>query len=441
MSLLLPHNLAMSASRGGNVPGWVKSLARPYGIVQPVLAVDPYGGRYFRGDAKVDQVSAINTSRAGSAFMLGDGAYQTFATNEPPSILGVGLDVYRQIAPLLYSSADMTVGTYWTASNGATVKDTMAPDGTTNATTFTEDTSTGFHGFVGNNPNRPSGVAGTKYTAYACVGKGQTRRYVILWWGTGGEGVLATLDTQTGTITECVVTGGDYTIDACGVEDAGAAWRVWTTGSKATGFSGGVIVPVLRGAIAPVGNGSAPAYLGDGSTIIVWDFNLVAADFLPPPNPTGASLTPRYATTVTDPDFPSLVSAFGLDGGFRVGARVAFERLSAGNARCVWAAGEDADNHARLDISTANTAKFTLRKAAVDVLVMESGAFAAIGEKDIFVVAKDGAWLLEVTGVPGDADNGVYGLPDLADFRYGSNFGDTDYFNGTMQNLVLGRAA
>lgn len=431
--------------RVGNtdVPQWVSSLSNAYGINADTaaLSIDPYAGRYFRDGGRKSVSDALSTSWSGGGFVIGaSGNLESFGANEAPALSGVGISLYRHITPLLYYSADMSVGAYWTASNGSSVKNASAPDGTTNATTFTENTSNSFHGFVGNTGNRLAGAAGTKYTAYASVSKVQTRRYVILWWGSGTDGIIATLDTQTGTITECTVTGGDYTADECGVEDIGTAWRVWTTGSKATGYSGGVIIPLLRGTTASTGNGPAPSYVGDGSTIVAWDCNLVAADFVPPPNPTGASLTPRYATTVTDPDFASLVSAYGLDSGFKTGASVALDRLSDSAARCVWAAGADADNCARLDISPSNTAKFTLRKAASDVLVLESGAFTATGDKDIAVTAKDGAWTLTATGVAGDTDAGTYGLPTLSGFRYGSQFGDAAYLNGTMKNLVLGRA-
>ena len=407
------------------------------------LSVDFSAGIFVREGRRTALSDAISTTRSGDALMAAaDGSYRTFDANEPPFMTGVGLDVYRQIAPLLHSSADLPNGSYWTVSNGSAVKNAAAPDGTTNATTFTEDASNGYHGFVGNTPNRPTGVAGTRYTSYACVGKNQTRRYVVLWWGSGSDGILATLDTQTGTLTECVVTGGDYTIHDYGIEDAGVSWRVWMTGSKATPYpGGGVIIPVLRGATASSGNGAAPTYPGDGSTIVLWDLNIVAADFPPPPHPTGASLTPRYATTVTDPDFTALVSACGLDSGFRISTRIAFERLSDSAERCIWAAGADADNHTRLELTVGNTARFKLRKAGVDVTVLESEAFVATGDKDIAVTVQDGAWVLTASGVGGDADSGVYGLPALTELRYGSNFGDADYLNGTMRSLVLGRVA
>ena len=412
-----------------------------------VLSVDFFAGIFVRDGRRMPLADAISTTRSGTALMAGsDGTYRSFGTDEAPVVTGVGLDIYRQIAPQLCSGADMSNGSYWRPENLVLVETAAGPDGNANAVSATEAAVTGSHAIYGTSGNRPaygSGQAGEKRLGEAWFGANHAPGHGYIQFASGGNGLYAILDTQTGIVTDTGTTS-DETIHDYGVEQTPSGYRLWVLFSKLTGFQGGYIVPAIGSIdVAAIASGlpNGKGYPGNGSSVTVWNLNIAVADFRVPPIPTGANLTPRFATTVTDPDFASLVSAYGLRSGFQVSTRIALDRLSDSAARCVWAAGADADNHVRLDFTSSDTAKFVLRKAGADLLTLEAAAFTDTGDKTIAVTAKDGAWTLTATGVAGDSDTGTYGLPALSGFRYGSQFGDEAYLNGTMKSLVLGRTA
>ena len=416
MSLIEP-DISFSLSRvaahcltPGKLPLWVAGIAAGYGIEAPVLAADFSGTRYFRANAQQGVSGLISTDWPGGGLALdADGRYRSFGTNELPALSGVGLDIWQRYDNLLSAGWDFS-NAAWSSVSMDVLAGGVGPDGVTASTEIkaTADSYKSLYQAVA------ATAAGT-YTLSEIAKPASTVRSSLEYRGTGG-GPDAVFNNSDGSIGS----GTGYTAAL-----SEGWYRDWIV--KAAVDTSELCILGING-------------LGTvtGESVYIWQAQLVEGSI---PGPVIGSSGVRYATTVTDPDFSSLAAACGLNSGFKIGARLSLDRLSDSTARCLWTAGEDADNCARLDITTTNRAKFTLRKSASDVLTLESGAFDATGDKDIAVTAQDGAWTLSATGVAGDSDAGLYGLPTLSRFRYGSQFGDTAYLNGTMKNLVLGPVA
>ena len=404
-------------------PSWVGSLQSAYRLSSPVLAIDPYNTRYFRAGSPRSVSDALSTDWAGGGLILGaDGAYQSFSANQAPVLSGVGLDVWKNFTNGFADPEDFTTAS-WTKNGGATViaDAAPAPDGTTTMDKIVEGSGAGSIAQVNQAVTHTTGV---KKLAMAHVKAAELDWFKIGFSSALGSGV-AFFDLTNGVV-----------------------------GTTSNLVSYGM-VPLADGSYicyaitSPTGSGSYPIYLGFGATDnfaphtgdgvsggYLWGTMAVDSAIRLPYAP-----ATRYAINATDPDFAALASAYGLSSGLKIGASISLDRLSDPADRCVWSLGADADNCARIDVTTSNTAKFTLRASASDVLTMETTAFGSTGDKAITATLKDGAWALEATGVTGDSDAGSYGLPTLSSFRYGSKFGNSAYLNGDLNNLVLGRAA
>ena len=420
MDLSLGFNLGVVAS-----PTWFLSLAASFDIASPVLALDPYNTRYYRAGAQRSVSDALSTDWAGGGLILGaDGAYQSFAANQAPVLSGVGLDIWGQAVNGLSAPEDFT-DPAWAQQGGATTQadQAVAPDGTMTMDKVTEGVGLGQGIQYAQNI---SAVAGQYFVVSVHVKSDDLpfarlscnsplgAKYGYFDLATGAKGSTNTVSGIT------PLTNGIYRVSML--------TGPYTSGTPAIYL---VFVRSDQGATNPRSTETA-----DGSVAYVWGAMTVDDD-IPMPYASGT----RYATNVTDPDFAAIASAYGLSSGLKIGANISLDRLSDPADRCVWSLGADADNCIRVDVTTTNTARLTVRASAVDVLTLETTAFGATGDKAITATLKDGAWALEATGVTGDSDAGTYGLPTLSSFRYGSKFGNSAYLNGDLNNLVLGRAA
>ena len=405
-------------------PSWVRSLQSTYRIPAPVLAIDPYNTRYFRAGAQRSVSDALSTDWAGGGLILGaDGAYQSFAANQAPVLSGVGLDVFQVVTDRVADPSDFTA---WTAYNVVvTANSILGPDGETYADAVLENSaSTGQ--FIYN-----SHTCSTGLNTFVTVvrRKAGTRHLQLRPVGLGAGKAYANFDFDTGTVGS---TGGTEFVSAEMKPLSGGYYKITLTGNYAVAPTG-----YHNHFIQSSTDAEAPSYLGDGTSGFDFWWGQSAAIGIDFPITSGT----RYGTNVTDSDFAALASAYGLNSGLKIGASISLDRLSDPADRCVWSLGADADNCIRVDVTTTNTARLTVRASAVDVLTLETTAFGATGDKAITATLKDGAWALEATGVTGDSDAGTYGLPTLSSFRYGSKFGNSAYLNGDLNNLVLGRAA
>jgi hypothetical protein len=164
----------------------------------------------------------------------------------------------------------------WGTSNGTISPATqVAPDGTTTAATFTDDTATGAH--IGNQVPAPVLLAGTDYTMSLYMKAGTSNFGVLTLTniGTSQNGITAVIDLSSGTITQ-LDSGTSATAGLFFTEGVGSGWyRVVITGSSVAGFNRAEF------GIAPAATGNTfssvqrISYTGTGTaSIYVWGAQL-----------------------------------------------------------------------------------------------------------------------------------------------------------------------
>ena len=192
--------------------------------------------------------------------------------------------------PLKYSG-ELDRSTDWTVTGGST-SNTTAPDNTNDAVIFTEDTATNYHGFVAQGGNRPTMSGQIAASVFIKPG---TRRYVVISFGAGSNGVCVTVDTQNMTVSEATSygTGYTYTAGSATIDSMVNSWhRVSFAGNSSASTNQ---VFIIRGTNIATGNTFGESYLGDGSTFSSWGAQLEAGAFPTSYIPTSGSTVPRAA--------------------------------------------------------------------------------------------------------------------------------------------------
>ena len=192
--------------------------------------------------------------------------------------------------PLKYSG-ELDRSTDWNVTGGST-SNTTAPDNTNDAVIFTEDTATNYHGFNAQGGNRPTMSGQIAASVFIKPG---TRRYVVISFGAGSNGVCVTVDTQNMTVSEATSygTGYTYTAGSATIDSAGNNWhRVSFAGNSSASTDQ---VFIIRGTNIATGNTFGESYLGDGSTFSSWGAQLEAGAFPTSYIPTSGSTVPRAA--------------------------------------------------------------------------------------------------------------------------------------------------
>ena len=211
---------------------------------------------------------------------------------DPVTLAPKGLLIEEQRSNLLTYSEQFD-SAYW-AATGATItaNSVVSPDGTTNADTLVEDTSTGVHRVYAT----PACSASTTYTYTAYI-KAAGRTQVRLLETTLG-GAIFDLSTATVVSTDAGVTSE--------IQNAGNGWyrcRVTAT----TGGAQTIFVTQIQGSVA--GN---PNYTGNGATALyIWGAQLEAGSFATSYIPTVASQVTRSAdeALIQAPNFASWFNA------------------------------------------------------------------------------------------------------------------------------------
>ena len=127
-----------------------------------------------------------------------------------------------------------------------------------------------------------------------------------------------------------------------------------------------------------------------------------------------------------------------MQNGFRGTDSFLLTRLGDTSSRCLWGRGQDTDNCVKLEVTTADKLRLTIRNAGVDQLVLETAdAFMSSGEKTATYVVKDGAISLEAAELTGATSSASLDMPILTNASIGSLFGTTDFFNGTLLASVI----
>ena len=216
--------------------------------------------------------------------------------HDPATGKSLGLLIEESRTNLTKDSGNLKT-TNWRIGEGS-VSNTSAPDGSSSdGTIFTENTASNYHGIIAETPNRPSVSGALTLSMFLKAG---TRRYVLVSFGAGANGVSVTLDTQSMTISEATAYGSgySYTNNSATVTPASDDWyRVSFSG---TSTAQNTQVVLVRGTNLATGNTFGESYQGNNSTFIVWGAQLEAGTF-----PT--SYIPTTSSTVTrSPDIATI---------------------------------------------------------------------------------------------------------------------------------------
>lgn len=250
---------------------FITGVYQAEGVTYPLAALPGYS--YTRTGA-LTVLDAINN-------------FDTFAAGVPP-INTLGYQSYGATTnPVLQSRGFDSAS--WSKPGGAvTANATAAPDGSTTADEFIEDTSTGSHGTLQSNA---TGVltASTWYTASIFVKRAAGTRNVQLKLadGSGSNGVSATFNLGTGTVSVA----------------AAAFGTGWTAGAASIiAFSNGwylVSVPFQGAAVNAnfdvfAASGTSTSYTGDGaSALYLWQAQVIQG------LPVGSIVIPTTTAGVT----------------------------------------------------------------------------------------------------------------------------------------------
>ena len=182
-----------------------------------------------------------------------------------------GTETAKAEENLLLSSQVSTPA--WGATNGTISAATqVAPDGTTTAATFTDNTTTGTH--IGN--QSPVLLAGTIYTMSLFMKAGTSNFGVLTLTnvGTVESGISAVVDLSAGTISQ-TDTGTSATFTSSSITSVGSGWyRVVITGSSIAGFNRAEFAQAPAATGNVFSTSQRISYTGTGTTIFVWGAQL-----------------------------------------------------------------------------------------------------------------------------------------------------------------------
>jgi len=175
---------------------------------------------------------------------------------------------------------------YWTKSASTiTANSIAAPDGTTTADTFTENTGTSLHWLGSPTSISLSGTASVTVSAYVKV---NGRNFFQLWIGTGNPSIRTRYDVSTVSVFGQITTGGVSTGQGGTITSVGNGWyRVTATGLIGTTGTYQIGLFLDNGTVDASYNSS---YTGDGTSgVYIWGAQLEQR----------SSVTAYNATTTT----------------------------------------------------------------------------------------------------------------------------------------------
>jgi hypothetical protein len=214
-----------------------------------------------------------------------------------------GLLVEGQTQNVLYYSQDVTQATRWTIQGGIPSSYTSvsatggtAPDNTNTANLCTESTANNSRSIY----QGLTAAAGT-YTASVWVkaGTGSTRYIRLVLPSAAGNFVYVTVNISTGAVTQAAAAVGTASAASATVTSYPGSWyHIRLTGTLAAAVNFVFIVP-LDSATPSVNTGDygREAYLGNGSTFLIWGAQLEAGSGASSYIPTGASQVTRNRDT------------------------------------------------------------------------------------------------------------------------------------------------
>ena len=236
---------------------------------------------------------------------LAAAAYHAPRFDYSPTTIGEprGLLVEGQTQNVLYYSQDVTQATRWTIQGGIPSSYTSvsatggtAPDNTNTANLCTESTANNSRSIY----QGLTAAAGT-YTASVWVkaGTGSTRYIRLVLPSAAGNFVYVTVNISTGAVTQAAAAVGTASAASATVTSYPGSWyHIRLTGTLAAAVNFVFIVP-LDSATPSVNTGDygREAYLGNGSTFLIWGAQLEAGSGASSYIPTGASQVTRTVDT------------------------------------------------------------------------------------------------------------------------------------------------
>ena len=398
-----------------------RALARTlsWGSVSgPVWSANFVTGAYARNGGAAGLAEVVSVLRGSDAIMAGgDDAYQIFPPDTAAVISGAGLDVYGPFSGLLANGHDLSQSD-WSSTVGVQA--------------FVETGETAFGLF------RPVRITGSGHfydraeqVSDADISAGIPVQ-VDIFYRAGTSGSLAASFGVNTTAGPSVCDGpvGDL---SPGQQNQGAV----SIGSDV--LLGDGVTRHLTVTYTPNATGKLAFGVGPGTSVSGTNVTILGADahvgsfnvpFLSYGAPAPVS---RDASGISIPDFAGLAAAAGLQNGFRGTDSFLLTRLGGTSSRCLWGRGQDTDNCVKLEVTTADKLRLTIRNAGVDQLVLETAdAFMSSGEKTATYVVKDGAISLEAAELTGATSSASLDMPILTNASIGSLFGTTDFFNGTL---------
>ena len=265
----------------------------------------------------------LTFTRSTTATYINSSGYVTSAAiNAPrfdysPTTIGEprGLLVEGQTQNVLYYSQDVTQATRWTIQGGIPTSYTSisatggtAPDNTNTANLCTESTANNSRSIY----QGLTSAAGT-YTASVWVkaGTGSTRYIRLVIPSAAGNFVYMTVNISTGVVTQgpAIASGavGVSAVSGIVTPYAGSWYRIQLTGTFAAAINFVFIVPLdsATPAVSTTDYGRE-AYIGNGSTFLIWGAQVEAGSGASSYIVTGASQVTRNADLCYMSDISSL---------------------------------------------------------------------------------------------------------------------------------------
>ena len=200
---------------------------------------------------------------------------------------------------LLTYSQDFTNAAWAKGALSALVANaTVAPDGTTTATTLTDNTTVGTYHYLA---SAVTTVAATTYT-FSCYAKNLDGQYVNLTFNHGASmnnGSGAIYDLVNGTVTYSSSQGSGWSITSTSITSVGSGWYRCTL-TFVAGLTATVYATIARSNVStgPFGPYVSVAYTGTNQSVYIWGAQLEQRSSLTAYTPTTTSAVTNYINII-----------------------------------------------------------------------------------------------------------------------------------------------
>lgn len=270
--------------------------AATFPLAGAAIDLDLANNRIYPSGAFTDYLSC---SRASIGYVKNSGGTLTqFSSNVLRIGVGTGLLVEDARTNLILQSTPDLTNSVWTKGNITSSNNAIAaPDGTTTATSITDDTTNSFHAFFSSSVVSITSGATVSLSCYAKAGT-RDKIYVMAAAGTGFFG--AVFDLSNGTLGETKTDGTIGTLASTSIETLASGYYRCTVVGSLTGKN--FCTPNFEMAPLATGNtfsGADVTYAGTTQTLYVWGCQLEEVSFPSSYIPTTTSAT-RAADVVTN---------------------------------------------------------------------------------------------------------------------------------------------